>query len=77
MKINIQLIIIALIVLLFYGCAVRRPPFSPRRYNTDAHKQAQTMEDCIECHSGDKAPPHGLKRGNCLSCHQLERGSLP
>ncbi len=54
------------------SCAVRRPFAAPHRGDTEAHRSAKTVGDCLECHRDDM--PHSPDRGNCLKCHRIEVG---
>lgn len=66
-----KIMILGFVLLVIWGCAVRRPLFSPHRSNTPDHRQATRAEDCLKCH-GAQNMPHETDRGNCLKCHRLE-----
>ena len=62
----------AVLVAMCVSCAVRRPPTAPHRNNTEEHRKAKTVEDCLECHRDSM--PHSPDRGDCIKCHRLDFG---
>jgi len=66
-------------LLLFLGlaasaCVHRIAPFSPHRPNTEAHREAQTNQACLECHQITELGHGHQATDNCLSCHRIVQG---
>jgi len=64
-----------LLALTITGCVARITPFSPRRTNTEAHRQASTNRDCLGCHNvaGQR---HHQPDDDCILCHKLAYGGV-
>ncbi len=70
-----QLALLLLLALMITGCVDRIPPLSPRRTNTEAHRQASSNQNCLSCHdvSGLR---HHQPDDNCILCHKLTYGGI-
>jgi len=64
---------ILLAALLLAACVERVAVYSPRRSDTEAHRQAKSVSDCLGCHS-IKDRPHHSTEDDCFRCHKLCRG---
>jgi len=64
-----------LLAMTIAGCVSRISPFSPRRPNTEAHRQATSNADCIGCHDISKLPHHA-KSDDCMLCHKIAFGGV-
>lgn len=58
--------------LLCVSCSVKRPPLAPHRSDTNEHRQAKTIAQCLACHADNM--PHAKDRGDCLKCHRISQG---
>jgi len=54
------------------SCSVNRPLLAPHRSDTPAHRQANSIAQCLACHATDM--PHSRDRGDCLHCHIISVG---
>jgi len=68
-----KVVVIMLVSVVLAGCVVLRPPLAPHRTNTPEHVAAQSVDDCLKCHSSENMP-HNVNRGDCLKCHRIEQG---
>ncbi len=57
------------------GCVERITAFSPRRTNTEAHRQADSNRDCLSCHNVAEQRHH-QPGDDCLNCHKLAYGGI-
>lgn len=55
---------------LLAGCVHRINIYSPRRPNTEAHREAKTPSDCLGCHEVKGIRYHSVK-DDCLRCHAI------
>ena len=62
------------LVIVLSACVTRMAPFSPHRTNTEAHRQAQTNQDCIGCHAVAEIGKQHQASDDCLRCHRIVQG---
>jgi hypothetical protein len=60
--------------ILLAACVTRIAPLSPHRTNTEAHRKAQTNQDCVDCHSVVEIKNEHKATDNCLRCHRIVQG---
>lgn len=71
-KMQKNIMLVMMLVILSAACAVRRPLFSPHRPPDRDHREAKTVEQCLVCHQDNI--PHDPGRGDCLRCHRILEG---
>jgi len=74
MKKNLFTSLVLGLALLLTACVTRMAPFSPHRTNTDAHRQAQTNQDCAGCHAVAEIGNQHQASDDCLRCHRIVQG---
>lgn len=74
MKRLLCLSLVVALVLASAACSRRMAPFSPHRSNSEAHLQAQTNAECVECHALAELPPDHRDGEDCLRCHRILQG---
>ena len=62
-----------LVLLTVAGCVHRVAVYSPRRSDTEAHRNAKSVSDCLGCHDVSQRRHHSIE-DDCFSCHKLCRG---
>lgn len=68
-----QAAVFLLVLLLVAGCVHRVAVYSPRRSNTEEHRNAKSIGDCLGCHDVTKLRYHSIE-DDCFRCHKLCRG---
>jgi len=69
------IVLFLLLTLASTACVDRLPPLSPRRTNTEAHRQATDNPSCRECHDVTGLRHH-RPTDTCLECHKLSFGGI-
>lgn len=68
---QIAIVTLALVGLgMVAGCVNRINIYSPRRSNTEAHREARTAADCLDCHDVKGIRYHD-EDDDCLRCHAI------
>lgn len=62
------------LAVLLTACVTRMAPFSPHRTNTEAHRKAQTNQDCSSCHPVAEIGKAHKASDNCVRCHRIVQG---
>lgn len=74
MKKNLSTGMVLCLALILTACVTRMAPFSPRRTNTEAHRQAQANQDCTGCHTAAEISKKHKAKDDCVRCHRIVQG---
>ena len=66
-----KIFVMIMLLSLFWGCTMRIPSYSPRRNDTEAHRQASSKKECLDCHDVKEKKDHNEEEDNCFKCHKL------